>query len=347
MAINHVILHEVKRDKDGEHATKNLRIVENNVQGLGKKLTDQLMNLFAMANLNIGEFGLNSDPTLEPAFEQKLNQFYKPKKLECRSFVDMTRDMAVMYQDIINEQALYSVKGGILVFYEYEQKNNTYLGIAVVDRIDGINADNKSLDLTDSTIIDLNRLHLGASINLTKWKEEGNTRYIRFKTGRAVEVRDYFERFIGCQRDKKAAIKETRALKNVIQAYGKSKDLNDDEIAIKIQDAHSFISHQQKKGKEVLLSSIANSVFPDSPEDFLVLAKSEKYEISEQIAISSAELKRYVRLAGRSKTMSISFDMDLLDDVVQFDEKNETLIFNEIPVSLKDAILAQKNPKKE
>lgn len=343
MAINHVILHEVKRDNDGEHATKNLRTEENNVQGLGQKLTDQLMGLFAMANLNIGEFGLNNDVTLEPAFEQKINQYYELKKLECCSFVEMTRDMAVMYQDIINEQKLQSVKGGILVFYEYEQKKDTYLGVAIVDRIDGINADNKSLDLTDSTIIDLNRLHLGASINLSKWKGGDSSRYIRFKTGRSTaEVRDYFEKFIGCQRDKKAAIKETKALKSAIQAYGKQQNLNDDDIALKVQGAHEFITRQQKNGNEILLSSIANSVFPDSPEGFLALAKSDNYEISEQIAINVTELKRYVRLGGRTQAMSISFDMDLLDQVVHFDEESGKLTFDEIPPSLVAAILAER-----
>ncbi|WP_417883587.1 nucleoid-associated protein [Vibrio rumoiensis] len=344
MAINHVILHEVKRKKDGEHATKNLRKKENNVQGLGAELTDQLMELFSMANLNIGEFGLNNDPDLEPAFEQKLNQFYKPKKLECRDFVEMTRAMATMYQDIINDpkKNLHSVKGGILVFYEYEHRNDIFLGVAIVDRIKGINADDTSLDLSDSTIIELNRLHLGASINLSKWKDGNSTRYIRFKTGRVVEVRDYFELFIGCQRDKKAAIKETKALKSAIQAYGKQQNLNDDDIALKVQGAHEFITRQQKNGKEVLLSSIANSVFPDSPEDFLTLAKSDDYEIGEQIAINATELKRYVRLGGRTQAMSISFDMDLLDEVVHYDEDSGKLTFDEIPPSLVSAILAER-----
>ncbi|MFH0267210.1 nucleoid-associated protein [Vibrio rumoiensis] len=344
MAINHVILHEVRRKKDGEHATKNLRKTENNVKGLGAELTDQLMELFSMASLNIGEFGLNNNPDLDPAFEQKLNQFYDQNKLQCCDFVTMTREMAIMYQDIINDpkQNLSSVKGGILVFYEYSHRNDIYLGVAIVDRIKGINADDTSLDLSDSTIIELNRLHLGASINLSKWKEEDNTRYIRFKTGRVVEVRDYFERFIGCQRDKKAAIKETKALKSAIQAYGKEQSLDDDDIALKVQSAHAFITRQQKNGKDVLLSSIANSVFPDSPEGFLALAKSDDYEIGEQIAINATELKRYVRLGGRTQAMSISFDMDLLDEVVHFDEGSGKLTFDEIPPSLAAAILAER-----
>ncbi len=46
----------------------------------------------------------------------------------------------------------------------YEYRGNTLLAITVLNRIDGINA-SKDLDLSSATIIDLNRLHLGASIN--------------------------------------------------------------------------------------------------------------------------------------------------------------------------------------
>jgi hypothetical protein len=42
MAIKHVIIHQVKRDKDGEPVTSNLRGDENSTAGLTQKLTDDL-----------------------------------------------------------------------------------------------------------------------------------------------------------------------------------------------------------------------------------------------------------------------------------------------------------------
>ncbi|MFA1571911.1 nucleoid-associated protein [Vibrio tasmaniensis 1F-187] len=80
MAIKNVILHEVTRDKDGAPVVTNLRDEENSTEGLGSKLTEQLIELFSQSTLNIGEFGVDGDPTLEPAFEQQLKRLHNKEK---------------------------------------------------------------------------------------------------------------------------------------------------------------------------------------------------------------------------------------------------------------------------
>ncbi|HIF6163767.1 TPA: nucleoid-associated protein [Vibrio parahaemolyticus] len=340
MAIKNVILHEVTRHNDGDPVVVNLRNEENSIDGLGNDLTVKLIDLFSQSTLNIGEFGVDGDPSLEPAFEQQLKRLSNKEK----DFVETTRDMAERFADIIREPKLQSVKGGLLVFYTYEYRENTLLAIAVLNRIEGINATSQVLDLSSATILDLNRLHLGASINLTDWNEGLSNRYIKFKTGRSVEMRDYFELFIGCQRDKQAATRETSALKTAIKTYASELGLDDDSTQLKLDNAHGFIQEQRKEGKEVLLTHVANAVFPDSADGFLAIARNDEYQLSEQIAISSAELKRYVRLSGRGKGISISFDNELLGKTVTFE--NEQLIFTDIPESLKQSIIdLQKRPE--
>ena len=48
MAINHVIIHEVKRDVDGGQVDENLREETNNAAGLAGSLTDDLISLFIL-----------------------------------------------------------------------------------------------------------------------------------------------------------------------------------------------------------------------------------------------------------------------------------------------------------
>ncbi|MCD9530014.1 nucleoid-associated protein [Photobacterium carnosum] len=332
MAIKNVILHEVTRDKDGEPVIKNLRDEENSLAGFGEKLTEQLIELFSQATLNMGEFGVDNDSTLEPAFEQQLKRFTSQET----NFVETTRAMAERFADIISEPKLQTVKGGILAFYIYEYRNSELLAVTVLNRIEGINA-SEVLDLSSSTIIDLNRLHLGASINLTEWDEGLTSRYIKFKTGRSVEMRDYFESFIGCQRDKQAATRETTALKSAIQTYSATLELDHDATQIKLDSAYSFIQEQKKAGKEILLSHVANAVFPDSVDEFLNVARNDEHQLSEQIAISPKELKRYIRLSGRGNGISISFDNDLFGKTINYQDGK--LIFDEIPETLKQSII--------
>ncbi|MEZ8346395.1 nucleoid-associated protein [Vibrio splendidus] len=339
MSIKNVILHEVTRKNDGEMVVKNLRDVENSTAGLGEKLTEQLIELFSQSTLNIGEFGVNGDATLEPAFEQQLKKLHEKKA----TFVETTKAMATSFASIIEDPKLQTVKGGILAFYVYEYKGSTLLAVTVLNRIDGINASDK-LDLSSSTIIDLNRLHLGASINISDWQKGFSSRYIKFKTGRSVEMRDYFESFIGCQRDKQAASRETTALKNAIKSYSTNLKLDSDAMQSKLDAAHSFIQEQQKSGKEVLLTHVANAVFPGSTKEFLDVARGDEYQLSEQLAISPTELKRYVRLSGRGKGVAISFDNELLGKTVTY--KGGQLIFDEIPHSLKQSILELQREEK-
>ncbi|WP_110457411.1 nucleoid-associated protein [Shewanella algidipiscicola] len=343
MAINHVIIHEVKRDEDGEAVSENLRSTENNAVGLAGSLTDSLITLFSHSTLNIGEFAVDGDNSLIPPFEQGIKNHYQ--NLNCRDFVEMTRRMASRYAQIMRRPNLQSVKGGLLVFYEYESYGKTWLALAVLQRSEGYNA-SPTLELEPSQIIDINKLHLGAAINLTDWEEDLSNRYIKFKTGTAAEVRDYFEEYIGCQRDKQAAILETKNLKKAVQDYAQnSLNLSEVDTQQKIDDAHGFIKEKLQSGKEVKLSDLANRVFPESPDDFLTVARNT-YDVGEEIAISNAELKKYLRISGKAGGVSISFDRNLLGSQVIYSDDCK-LTFNEIPATLKAEITEELNSRRQ
>jgi nucleoid-associated protein len=342
VAINHVIIHEVKRDEDGGRVDENLREERNNAEGLAGSLTDDLISLFTHSTLNIGEFAVDGDSVLVPPFEQTLQAHYE--HLTCDDFVAMTQNMARRYARIMRRPNLQSVKGGLLVFYEYENRGKAWLALAVLQRADGYNTSDE-LDLEPSQIIDINKLHLGAAINLTDWEESLSTRYIKFKTGLAAEVRDYFEEYIGCQRDKQAAILETKNLKKAVQNYAQnSLNLSEDNTQQKIDDAHGFIKEKQKAGEEVKLSDVANRVFPESPDDFLDVARNT-YDVGEEIAISNAELKKYLRISGKAGGVSISFDRNLLGSQVIYSDGK--LTFNEIPAVLEAEITEELNSRRQ
>ncbi|KAF7787180.1 nucleoid-associated protein [Pseudoalteromonas rubra] len=336
MAIKHVIIHVVKRDKDGERLTKQLRDHENNTDGLTKQLTDGLLELFSNAHLNIGEFGVDGDNNATPVFEQKLRDFYDDD-CNCSNFVDLTQALANRYEAIIVGDQLHSVKGGYLIFYQYERNHDDWLGVAVVKKTEGIDV-SVDLDVVASEILELNKLHLGAAINLTQWKDALTSRYIRFKTGRATELREYFEKFIGCQRDKEAAKRETKQLKKAIQDFAKNTcGMNDDVASQKVTQAHDYVKERQKAGEPVKLSHVSNHVFPDRADEFAQQARQE-YDLPEDLAIDSTELKRYKKLSGSGKGISISFDREKLNTVVKYDLERKQLTFNEIPNSLREAI---------
>lgn len=333
--INHLILHEVVRKKDGGAFKKKLRETENSKDTITPDFSDSLTDLFTKTNLNIGEFGVDGDNSIQPAFEQLLLEHYT-EELKCEDFVALTQKMANRFAVLIQSDKKQNVKGGVFVFSEYERANKKWLSIAILQRSGAYNADDQELELTPSEVIDIDKLHMGAAINLTDWHEKSTSRYIKFKAGLAREVRNYFESYIGCQRDKSAAKIETKVLKTAISKYSEETlSLSQEDTQKKLDLAHSFIKEKINNGEEVELSHVASHIFPETSESFLTYTITE-YDLGETISIDKSVLRSYKRISGRNTDISISFNRDLLGKKIHY--SNGKLVFDVIPDSLKSSI---------
>lgn len=341
MGIQSIIIHEVRRTKDGGPLIVNYKSEENDLSTLEDELKDSLLELFIKSNLNFGEFALDGKPELEPAFEQTLRRYFVENN-DCSNFVDMTVEFAKSYAAIIGENKLSSVKGGYLVFYIYKVKGKSCLAIAIVNKTKGADVTN-DLEFVASHLLNLSMLHLGASINISDWQSELSHRYVKFKAGRASDIRDYFEAFIGCQLDKKAAQTETRELRKAIQEFSKNTlNLDQDTIDKNLRDVHSFISEKQKNEETILLSSIAKHIFPDNDEEFLTYASNER-KISEFIQIDSTTLRSFKKISFKSSKFSLSFERELLGN--QFKFENGILTITDLPEKLRQELEEEKaNP---
>ena len=331
MGIQNIIIHEVRRTKDGGPLIVNYKGEENDLSTLEYELKDNLLALFIKSNLNFGEFALDDNPELEPAFEQTLRKHFDPNN-DCSNFVEMTVELAKSYAAIIGENKLSSVKGGYLVFYIYKVKDKSCLAIAIVNKTKGADVTN-DLEFVASNLLNLSMLHLGASINISDWQSELSHRYVKFKAGRASGIRDYFEAFVGCQLDKKAAQTETRELRKAIQEFSKDAlSLAQDAIDKNLRETHSFISEKQKNEETILLSSIAKHIFPDNDEEFLTYASNER-KISEFIQIDKTTLRSFKKISFKSSKFSLSFERELLGN--QFKFENGILTIMDIPEKLR------------
>jgi nucleoid-associated protein len=344
MAIQHIAIHIIKREANGDPLFVKLRDAVNPLAGLSGELADQLLSLFDEANLNKGEFGVDGDNTVVPVFEQKLNNYYTDE-LEIANFIGLTKELATNYKTILDFNA--AIKGGYLVYYQYEKSGDKWFGTAVIPRKDGFDITDANADVIESNLLELSKLHLGAAINLSKWKLGIDSRYISFRTGQAKDIRDYFENYIGCQRDKNAIKIETRKLRDAVRQQAKSIGLDDVQAQERVDIAYSHIKQQIKDNRPVLLSVIANAVFPENPQDFVTKATND-FDLGEELTIDSSELKRFNKLAGNTKNINVSFDRKMLGDSIIYEpadphdeDSKDVLHISAIPVSLKHAIIEE------
>lgn len=339
MGINKLIIHEVQRHIDAGPLTVVRRPSVNSLVGLSPNLADSLIRLFINASLTVGGFGVNGDHGVQPAFEQRLVT-YTALNTDA-AFVEFTNHIAQNFEAILNEPTKQTVKGGYLVFYEYSFHNQEWLAVVILNKTQGIDV-NQSLDVIATQLLDLAKLHIGATINLTKWLAADGERYIKFRTGLASEVRDYFERLIGCQRDQQAIKVETQQLRDTIEDFARSQDLNIDQINDILNDAYKFISPRVNESQPVLLTELINSIFPDRVDGFFEYIGNNDIDLSQDITIDKNTLRTFRRFTAHWNDINLTFGRGAVGKNITVDD--DKIILADAPAWLIEDIQKILNP---
>ena len=85
--------------------------------------------------------------------------------------------------------------------------------------------------------------------------------------------------------------------------------------------------------KKLLHQAILDE-FENEPERFDRFVQEQQEQPREELIPDKNRLRKYVRINGRTKEMSLQFAASLLGEEVVFDAENERLIINSIPKSL-------------
>lgn len=341
MSIQHIIVHEIRRVKVDKKSTENLvakiKNKENDLETLSSDLSERLLKLFSRSSLMVGQFSIKNDEAKKPAFEQSLDKFYDDKE-NCLDFVEMTRELAAYFKTFLDEKK--TITGGFLVFFEFKGDEHTKLAVAVINKSNATDID-LELDFIAKEILDLDKLHLGATINITEWRSEIYDRYIRFKNGLSENVTDYFQNFIGCVVDQEAANEETKKLKEAIESFttkklGLPQSAADEYLAL----AHAYINECITKGDDVVLLNVAKHVFTSNSDEFFEYA-SEGHNLSGILQISTSELKGYKKFSSSRRDLSITFAKALLNDKIKFEDDilkiNSSLLSENLVAELRAA----------
>jgi nucleoid-associated protein YejK len=132
-------------------------------------------------------------------FKDELVLYHKKKQ----DFYTFSCKCMQRYKDIIKDVA--PATGGFIVFSHYDNtfKKTEFLLIIAVNNKDGFMFNEEKLILEDIKNIELNKIDLACSVNLTKWNEFQNENnqeiqtFLSFNKGNK-DLSAYFMKFIGC-----------------------------------------------------------------------------------------------------------------------------------------------------
>lgn len=350
--IKNVILHLVDKEVDEAPEIK-LRGEENVIDANATKLNRELSALFRRTGLNIGHF-LPSPTEAEslPEFEKLLKLYYSDGQFS--DFTSFTRSAAEWLKHVLSQSSANRAVGGYLLFVHYTVDNIHFLAVAILRNKGGLRVKD-GLNLEDVETIDLEKLHIGARINLNGWieedkeAEERSGRYIHFKKGRAASITNYFTSYIGCEPFTRAQEQDTKTLKKVCEDYADAFEMKDEEKIEVLKHVMAQCKDWIKEDKPIFLDELSKQLdakFQIAEEDygaFLEFAQ-EDYNLSNQLSLHSPTLNRFLKFRGKNSDMLIEFKRSAKSEgKVVFDKTNNTLTFMEMPTELLNALIEEDN----
>ncbi len=343
MEILNVILHNIKKKEDKSAVEEKLRPNENEKDDSAKGLSKSINEIFNKTGLSMGHFIIkNRDDDVGSHVETLLKKYYVDNRFT--DFVEFTKSCTLHLKKKLQDKSAIKAKGGHVWFNHYMHAEQHFLSVVLLRQKVSTSIEDLSLKQFDS--IDLDKLHMGARINLTKWaKSAGASKYISFKIGReAKTVTDYFSNFIGCEAFTAAKV-DTKAMIDVLNAYCDFHKIENEKKEHLKSFVHATISDSLSNGDTTIkldrISELLDNKFEiDEAEKgvFLKTAQNEPYSLNNEISPDKRELGRLKRYYGKNNDVSVSFSSNLLNVSVFYDHEKGVLTIKDVPEKLKQQL---------
>lgn len=343
MEILNVILHSVNKKEDKSAVQEKLRPTENEKDVSAQRLSKSINEIFNKTGLSMGHFIIKkNDDDIGSQVETLLKKYYV--KGDFTDFVKFTQSCTLHLKKKLQDKSAIKAKGGHVWFNHYTYAKQHFLSIVLLRQKVSTSIEDLSLKQFDS--VDLEKLHMGARINLTKWSESVDaSKYISFKIGReAKTVTDYFSNFIGCEAFTAAKV-DTNAMIRVINSYCDVHKIENEKKEYLKSFVYTTISDWLSNGDTTIridrISDLLDNKFEIDEDErgvFLKTAQSEPHSLNNEISPDKRELSRLKRYYGKNNDVSVSFSSNLLNVSVFYDQDKDVLTIKDVPEALKQQL---------
>lgn len=226
--------------------------------------------------------------------------------------------------------------GGHLFFIRYEEGESDFLMTLLLKDTSGFIV--QDLTISESHILNLDKLHFGARINISKWKNNDGT-YISFLKGsNRQDITEYFRDFLSIDDSTfNDSGRNTLQLVQAVKVYCHSNCESEEEVAEVKSRLKVELERRVEERQTITLEAISALVDPENALSFTEFVNDSNFEIQPEFRPDKTKLRKLSRYSGRTAEISISFGSDALEDgVVSFDDSgNEPrLIVSKIPPKL-------------
>lgn len=273
-----------------------------------------------------------------PEFKNLLLEYIDGKN----NFYDFSISVMNHYKKIL--QYTIAATGGYMILCEYTKLKKDLLLVLMINNKEGFVVNETDLSLNNIKNLELHKVDVACSINLTDWKAIENDdptdrqTYLSFVKG-LKQVSLYFMQFIDVD-NKNTNTESTNRLLKAIEEFAKLEGWDRNKKIQQRDAVCTYCLDRMNEKREILLSDISAIMNPDYPEQFQDFATDEEFGVSSVISGNKSKLKQLKRIAYKDDNLKLEFDAKLfLDKTIIYDERRNKLTIKNIPNSLKQQII--------
>jgi len=330
ITVKQMILHQVvKSNEEAENSPQLTAVLREQLLAITPEVEQMMLQLHQGYQNKAKGYGIFQESSI---FAQSLNRLLENEL----DFLPFSHESTHL---LINELSKYNfADNGILVLCQYNFLATDYLFIALLDsRISMLV--NEQLEIQRTEYLDITQFDIAARINLTDLQLNANSnRYLTFIKGRVGrKIADFFMDFLGAEEGLNPQV-QNQCLLQAVDDYCVQGELNREQTQAVKKQVFEYCKGQLNSGEEIELAELSNELPTLNQQPFMAFTQEQNYGLEENIPPVRTALKSLTKFSGSGKGVTISFDAELIDQRIIWDEAADTLTIKGLPPNLRDQL---------
>lgn len=330
ITVKQIILHQlVKSNEEAENSPQLTAVLREQLLAITPEVEQMMLQLHQGYQNKAKGYGIFQESSV---FAQSLNRLLENET----DFLPFSHESTHL---LINELSKYNfADNGTLVLCQYNFLATDYLFIALLDsRISMLV--NEQLEIQRTEYLDITQFDIAARINLTDLQLNANSnRYLTFIKGRVGrKIADFFMDFLGAEEGLNPQV-QNQCLLQAVDDYCVQGELNREQTQAVKKQVFEYCKGQLNSGEEIELAELSNELPTLNQQPFMAFTQEQNYGLEENIPPVRTALKSLTKFSGSGKGVTISFDAELIDQRIIWDETADTLTIKGLPPNLRDQL---------
>ena len=330
ITVKQIILHQIiKAEPEGGNPPPLSSVLREQLLTITPEVEQMMLQLHQGYQNKAKAYGVFQESSV---FAQSLNRLLENEL----DFLPFSHEATHL---LVTELSKYNfADSGTLVLCQYNFLATDYLFIALLDSRVSMLV-NEQLEIQRTEYLDITQFDVAARINLTDLQLNANSnRYLTFIKGRVGrKIADFFMDFLGAEEGLNPQV-QNQCLLQAVSDYCVQGELNLEQTQAVKKQVFEYCKGQMNSGEEIELTELSEELPTLNQQPFVTFTQEQNYGLEDSIPPVRTALKSLTKFSGSGKGVTISFDAELINQRIIWDEADDTLTIKGLPPNLRDQL---------